>query len=74
MKKKKRQKEDIPPPLQNQGAYSLWMRTKTKVQRQNQEVLESRRKTIVTNTMRPFPETTHHLTEYHYAFFSFLDK
>lgn len=57
---KKRQKEDIPSPLQNQGAYSLWMMTKTKVQRQNQEVLELRRKTIVTNTMRPFrrPLTT----------------
>lgn len=58
-------RENIPFQLQNQGDYSWWMTTKIEVKRQNQEVLEFRRNTTVTNMMRPFQEATHHLTEYH---------
>lgn len=69
--KKKGKKKITLPHRRIKVLNSLWMMTKTKVQRQNEEVLELRRKTIVTNTMRPFQETTHHLTEYHYAYFYF---
>lgn len=41
-----------------------WQRTE--VRRQNQEVLEFRRKTAT--HMRAFQETTHHCTQYHSAF------
>lgn len=51
-------RENIPFQLQNQGDYSWWMTTKIEVKRQNQEVLEFRRNTTVTNTMRPFQEAT----------------
>lgn len=62
------------PTAESRCLFILWMMTVTKVQRQNEEVLEFRRKTIVTNTMGPFQETTHHLTEYHYAFLIFFGQ
>lgn len=63
MKEGKRKKS--PPQMQNQDAYSWWMMTRTEGTRQTPEVLEFRRKTIVTNTLRPFQESVHHLMDYH---------